>query len=239
MERGNTNASTIIFAVILCLVSSTALTLVSKGLEPQKNLNVELDRKSNVLKAFGVNTKNFDKQDVSGMYRELINEYVVERNGSIVEGKKPADLDPEKDSTFLPVYEAVGEDSVKGYAIPIVGYGLWSWMYGYFALEKDLKTVKGITFYKHGETPGLGGEIEAQWFQENFEGKKIYGPDGKLRPITVVKGKVEDVVKNESEQKYYVDGISGATMTSNGVTRTIEEALEKYAPHFEKLKGRV
>ena len=111
--------------------------------------------------------------------------------------------------------------------IPISGKGLWSTLYGYFALEMDMKTVKGITFYKHGETPGLGAEVEKKWFQNNFIGKKIFDENSNLVSITVYKGSSGDDIHG-------VDGISGATVTSNGVTNFLKSILNNYKPYLER-----
>ena len=81
---------------------------------------------------------------------------------------------------------------ITGYAIPIEGKGLWGTMYGYFAIEPDAVTVKGITFYRHKETPGLGGEVDKEWFKNNFIGKRLVDNDGKLVSIEVIKGFVSD-----------------------------------------------
>ncbi len=120
------------------------------------------------------------------------------------------------------------------YCIPIQGLGLWGTIYGYLALEPDLDTVKGITFYKDQETPGLGGEINKQWWQSQWPGKTIFDKDHHLVSVTVKKGKVDPAI--EREKDHYVDGLSGATITSNGVTKLVEDCLEKYLPYFEKLK---
>ena len=100
-------------------------------------------------------------------------------------------------------------------------------MFGFIAIGEDGNTVKGITFYKHGETPGLGGEVEKEWFQENFVGKKIYNLDKKLVSVKVVKGKASDVLIG-NDLEHGVDGISGATVTSNGVTKFLRSYLKKH-----------
>lgn len=233
MERGNTY--TIFFAFIICLMSSSALTLVSKGLEEKKNFNVEIDMKKNVLKAFGMDTKGKKPNEIMDYYSKNIEEYVTDKSGNVVEGKKPSDIDPGKDKDLMPVFKG-SSSAVTGYAIPITGPGLWGTMYGYLALENDVNTVKGISFYKHQETPGLGGEIEADWFTANFVGKKILDDNGKLRSIKVVKGAVKNVIPDPLEQRHFVDGISGATMTSDGVTFTIKSCLDIFEPHFNKIR---
>jgi Na+-transporting NADH:ubiquinone oxidoreductase subunit C len=117
--------------------------------------------------------------------------------------------------------------------IPISGKGLWSTLYGYFAIEPDCETAKGITFYKHGETPGLGGEVEKKWFQDNFKGKKFIDDNNSLVGIQVVKGSVDETSKEAYRQ---VDGISGATITSKGLEVFLKEDLAKYQAYFNLNK---
>ena len=93
-----------------------------------------------------------------------------------------------------------------------------------------------MTFYEHKETPGLGAEIEQAWFQNNFIGKKIYDGSGRLRTIQVVKGLVEDRIATE-DQQYYVDGISGATITGRGVSNLLETKVALYEPFFRRVRA--
>jgi len=124
---------------------------------------------------------------------------------------------------------------IGGYAIPISGKGLWSTLYGYFAIEADGSTVKGITFYKHKETPGLGGEVDKHWFQNNFIGKKFVDPENNLVGIKVLKGKVDP---NNKTAYHQVDGISGATITSKGLENFLLNDLKKYDLFFQKIRDR-
>ena len=134
---------------------------------------------------------------------------------------------------FFPIYIHKTNDNINGYVIPISGKGLWSTLYGYFAIEPDCETAKGITFYKHGETPGLGGEVEKKWFQDNFKGKKFIDGNNTLVGIQVVKGSVD---KSSKEAYRQVDGISGATITGDGVSDMIKERIQHYVPFFNSLK---
>lgn len=130
-----------------------------------------------------------------------------------------------------------------GYVIPINGYGLWDAIYGYLAIEPDADTVIGITWYDQKETPGLGANIaEASW-QKLFDGKKIFqeGPDGKTDfktaplGITVVKGKVSEVLGSNPKAKSAVDGMTGATLTGNGVNDAFKAVLAAYKPFLIKV----
>jgi len=223
--------------LIICVVCSFSLAAVSEGLRPRKELNEALDVKKNILKAVALRDplpSDASADKVLDVYKNKIEEVVVDAQGQVVEGKTPADI--EEGEKFYPLYIYKENETTVAYAFPIVGKGLWSTLYGYFAMEPDAITVRGITFYKHGETPGLGAEIEADWFQGNFEGKKIWDTEeNELQPIEVVKGKVEGTVPEE-EQPFYVDGISGATMTSKGVTEMIDRELKKYEPFFKKIR---
>jgi len=225
------------FALAVCLICSLALSIVSEGLRPKKELNVALDIKKNILKAVDLITPLPAKAKpdaVLDVYGQKIEEKVIDAQGNVVEGKTPEDI--QEGEALYPLYVYKENGKIVAYCFPIVGKGLWSTLYGYFALEPDAVTVRGITFYKHGETPGLGAEIEQDWFQNNYKGKKIWDvQNNQLMPVRVVKGKVADVVSQEKAQ-FYVDGISGATMTSKGVTAMVEKWVKIYEPFFKKVR---
>ena len=109
-----------------------------------------------------------------------------------------------------------GSDDITAVILPIQGYGLWSTMYGYIALEADTKTIAGLTFYEHGETPGLGGEIENPRWQARWKARKAFDDTGTLR-IRVLKGAAGPAATDP----YHVDGLSGATITSRGVSSAL------------------
>jgi Na+-transporting NADH:ubiquinone oxidoreductase subunit C len=196
---------------------------------------MEIERQKNVLKAFGFDCTGKRQSEISSLYNANILESVSDIDGRIINGKKPSDIHKSELGSLLPLYSYVSNNELKGYSIPISGRALWSKCYGYFALGKDLNTVLGITFYQHGETPGLGGEIESSWFQENFRGKKILDSSGKLRSITIVKGQVSSL-PDKSDHIHSVDGISGATMTCDGVNLFLRSDLERYESLFTNLR---
>ena len=135
----------------------------------------------------------------------------------------------------LPVYLCVVDGKVDSYIMPIETKGLWGTIRGYLAIENDGVTIKGFTVYQHVETPGLGGEIEKDWFQQNFVGKKIIDRDGEFVSVGIVKGKVSDQIA-ESDQGNYIDGISGATLTSKMLSTGIKDILTKYEPVSIKFR---
>jgi Na+-transporting NADH:ubiquinone oxidoreductase subunit C len=127
-----------------------------------------------------------------------------------------------------------GDDGKTTFVLPISGKGLWSTIYGYLALDEDGNTVRGVTFYKHGETPGLGGEVENPAWCAQWQGKTILGDGGKLVGIEVKKGKVDPA--KPAEKAHKVDGLSGATITSNGVTKFVKADLEAFGAYLASVR---
>lgn len=125
---------------------------------------------------------------------------------------------------------------IENLILPMRGYGLWSTMYGFLALESDINTVAGIGFYEHGETPGLGGEIDNPRWQGNWPGKKLYDEQDRRNPaLTVVKGEVDE---GRDDAVHRVDGLSGATLTARGVDRMIRFWMsdQGYAEFLKNLR---
>jgi Na+-transporting NADH:ubiquinone oxidoreductase subunit C len=232
MARPKGDGYVVVFATVVCVVCSLMLSTAASALKKPQELNREIDRKTNVLKAFGVSIRDEHGRRLTGdrvneMFREHITEITVDgASGQVVEPPATA-----QQPLLLYVWTENGE--ATKYAFPISGKGLWSTLYGYLALEHDLATIAGITFYKHGETPGLGGEVETDWFQNNFKGKKVFA-DGHRITFEVVKGKVAD--KYPAGNDHAVDGISGATLTGNGINRFLNADLDKYEPYFSLLR---
>jgi Na+-transporting NADH:ubiquinone oxidoreductase subunit C len=137
------------------------------------------------------------------------------------------------------VYHVLKDGKTDMLILPIEGYGLWSVLYGYLALDDDANTIKGITFYQHAETPGLGGEVDnPKWKAGCGPGRKIYDDTGKVA-LSVIKGQAGPA----QSAPHRVDGLSGATITSNGVTNTIQfwfgpSGFGPYLKHFQKSQGR-
>ena len=226
-----------IFILTITIVSSFLLSLASEGFKEMKRKNVEIDKKKNILSAIGVAIDNFSVDDIDEYFQSNIDSLIINTDGLVVDNISIEDLkEVENKSTgevryfyenneFLPLYIETKENVI---IMPISGKGLWSSLFGYFALDADnYSTVKGITFYAHAETPGLGAEISKKWFQDNFVNKEIY-ENNNLKSISVAKGKADE------NSKYEVDGISGATITSNGVTTLLSRDLRRYEPYFYK-----
>lgn len=131
------------------------------------------------------------------------------------------------------VYKVMDKDKVSKLILPVEGYGLWGTLYGFLALEPDTRTISGLTFYKHQETPGLGGEVDNPSWKALWKGRKAF--DDKWTPtIQVIKGPAGPA----KEAPYSVDGLSGATLTSRGVTNLLRFWLgdEGYGPYLANVR---
>ena len=205
---------TITFSLSICLICSILLSGLASGLKSIQTANQEFDVKRNIVKAFGIDISKLSRIEIEDTYNSHISEEVVST--------------PSGD---VPIYQwtETPDSMPTKCAFPISGKGLWSMMYGYLSIDSDLETVAGISFYKHGETPGLGAEIVKSWFSSQFSGKKLYA-DGKPTDFRVLKpGSVLD--------QSSVDGISGSTITSKGVEALIKRDAATYADYFNNIKG--
>eukprot|EP00904_Undaria_pinnatifida_P001952 jgi/Undpi1/11758/HiC_scaffold_37.g14053.m1 len=244
MDKGS-NGYIIFFAVAICVSCSAALALTFEVLSGGIEANKQLDIQKNILKAAGVLDSLGDK-DPGEVYTERVRELVIDReSGDVIEGEKPELKDltkigksklsapegPEK----LALFEVTLDDGGKVYCLPTSQYGLWSWCHGFLAVDSTGQEVRGITYYEQQETPGLGGEVENPKWQAQWIGKKLLSPDGEFVSVTVKKGKVDENV--ELEKATYVDGLAGATITSDGVTRDLKVDVQWYQNYFAKKRG--
>lgn len=232
----------IVFATVVCVICSLLLSVTAQSLKDRQDQEVEFDRKKNVLKAFGVNLVGPDgtpisKAEVDNYFTVNISEIFIDKEtGTVVENpdlnivRKEQKERTHVTRSLLPLYVWSENGEALKYAFPTSGMGLWSIVNGYLALGKDLSTVIGITFYKHGETPGLGGEVSTEWFQSQFADKKIFD-NGKLIRLEVVKGGAPE------GSNHQVDGISGATMTGNGLNIFINRDISFYDKYFSRIRG--
>ncbi len=192
------------------MTCSLLLSGTAAGLKTRIQANKAFDIKRNIVKAFGI--------DIGGMQRpEIETSYEKHVEKASADG--------------LPIYTWTedGADAPSKYAFPISGKGLWSTLYGYLALNADLETLAGISFYDHKETPGLGAEIEKDWFLSQFAGKRLYA-DGTTTDFIVAK-------PGYAQGDSAVDGISGATLTGKGVEALIRKDAAQYANYFNSIKG--
>lgn len=250
---------TIGFAAVVCLVCAIPIAGAAVFLRPTQMENQRVDRLSKVLAVAGLMTTDdqLTRTEILDRFASNITPRVVELStGAVVDSvdantfdQRAAMADPARSMVAPPnaakvlrlprlalVYElrdAGGGDDVKSLILPIQGYGLWSTMYGYIALEADTRTISGITFYEHGETPGLGGEIENPRWQAQWKGRRAFDDTGQLR-IRVVKG----ATGSPDADPYRIEGLSGATITSRGVSNTVLFWLgpDGFGPFLEQFR---
>lgn len=244
----NTNSNTYVmgFAVGLCVAVSSVLALLATVLKPTQEAVAEFDRQKNVMMAAGLIESGDPRlrPELEELYQKQIKKIIIDtRDGSVVAGETSAEVDAlnataaEADAkhanAFRMIETALTPDGkLDAIILPVSGKGLWSTLYGYLALDADKNHVKGIQFYKHGETPGLGGEIENPEWTAAWKGKQILDDNGKLVSITVKKGKVDQNI--DREKKHYVDGLAGATITSNGVTKFVLRDLRAFSTYLQR-----
>mgnify|MGYP001308777480 CR=1 FL=1 len=231
----HSNNYTLGFVFIVTLILGTMLSFTKDSVKVLQEQNLKADVQKTILRSL-----NFDEsllltnESIEQTFKNSIDAKCVNIEGEIVECNIE-EVDIEKNVETLPIYIRMDNDKVQGVALPIAGKGLWSTIFGYIALNPDTDSVLGIQFYKHGETPGLGGEVEKKWFTDNFINKKIRDKNGKIISIAVIKGGVDYSESNKSSI-HQVDGISGATVTADGVTDFLLEDLLRYEKKLDEIK---
>ena len=243
------NNYTLFFVFIVTVVLGTMLSFTKDNVKDLQDQNLKADVQKTILRSL-----NFDEsllltnESIEQTFKSSIDAKCVNVEGEIVECNIE-EVDIEKNEDTLPIYIRMDNDEVQGIALPIAGKGLWSTIYGYIALNPDTDSVLGIQFYKHGETPGLGGEDEKKWFTDNFVNHPLNQPDGEIQyvpkrirdksgkiiSIKVVKGGV-DYSESNTSSIHQVDGISGATVTADGVTDFLLEDLLRYEKTLDKIR---
>ena len=228
----HSNKYTLGFMTIVTVILGSFLSVAASSLKEMQELNVENDSKKNILSCLGYkeDTENpWSPEEIQNIFNQNITALVLDSDGNKTQ-IDPKTIDAETDENNFPIYISEVDNQIKGYAIPISGKGLWSTLYGFFAIDPDGVTAKGITFYAHKETPGLGGEVDKAWFQNNFVGKRFINDQGKLVGIKVIKGKADP------DSDYEVDGISGATITSKGLESFLVDDLKKYESFLKNVR---
>jgi len=240
-------------ALVLCIVCAVVVSSAAVILRPTQQENKLLDLKTNILASAGLLKADIDVEtqfeQITARVVELnTGQFAVDVDPATFDQRKAAkdpalskaltpDNDPAKikrRENYATVYMVQGESGLEKIILPIKGYGLWSTLYGFLALESDLETVAGIGFYEHTETPGLGGEIDNPRWKASWVGKQAY--DDKETLLTVIKGKVDT---SRPEGAYQIDGLAGATLTTRGVHNLVQYWLgeEGFAPLISQLKS--
>ncbi|EAR08426.1 Na(+)-translocating NADH-quinone reductase subunit C [Reinekea blandensis] len=242
---------TVAFAV--CLVCAIIVSTAAVVLRPIQVKNKEQDFKRNILAAAGLMEEGKTVEELfEQVETRLINietgefsdEYDVESFDPVKAASDPTITQTlgtsddiasiKRRETYTEVYLVRGgEGDLQTLILPIRGYGLWSTLWGFIALEEDLNTVVGLGFYSHAETPGLGGEVDNPKWKSQWPGKKVYDESGDVE-ITVTKGGQAD-----PQDPYEIDGLSGATLTTNGVDNLVKFWMGDmgFRPFIQNLKA--
>ena len=248
---------TLLFAAAVCGVCSIFVSGAAVSLKEKQVANALLDKQKKVLGVTGLLKagETPSAQQVQDIFAKNIRPKIINlKTGDYVDGdvntfdqlkaskdpnqSKAAPANPAKVARIpdnAMVYQVVDGEQVKMVVLPVEGKGLWSTLYGFLALDKDVNTIKGLTFYQHGETPGLGGEVDNPKWKALWPGRKAFGEDGKPK-IEVVKGQAGPV----AEDPYRVDGLSGATITARGVGYLVQFWIgdNGFGPYLKQFKER-
>jgi Na+-transporting NADH:ubiquinone oxidoreductase subunit C len=256
MERSNSYI--VLFAAAVCLVCSVFVAFSAVALKERQDVNAVLDRQTKVLIVAGLVE---EKAKISAAeVQSLFDEWVVPRVVDLETGayddsidaatydqqralKDPAMSRPAPENRAglrkVPlralVYQVMDDEGqVEKIILPVEGKGLWSTLYGFLALAPDTTSITGITFYQHGETPGLGGEVDNPSWKALWPGRRAFDEEWKPA-IQVIKGSAGP----PTEDPYRVDGLSGATLTARGVNELVRYWLgeEGFGPYLERFRS--
>ena len=203
----NSNIYTFVYMTVVVIIVAVLLAVVSQALAPKQQANILLDKQKQILGALKVDYTNADPAEV---YYTLVQD-------TLNYGE-------------MEVYVANLNGAVK-YILPLSGKGLWGGIGGYLALDEDKNTIYGVNFNHESETPGLGAKIVEPEFRNQFEGKHIRNAEGAVVSVAVLKA------GKHAEGQEQVDAISGATITSSGVSTMLEVNLGEYAEFLNQESG--
>ena len=249
----DTVGKTFTVAAVLCVVCAIVVSAAAVSLRPMQKANKLLDLKTNILASAGlleegvsvetqfekVSTRIVDLE--TGKFSDAVDVKTYDQRKAAKDPALSVALSAEEDvikvkrkAKYATVYIVENASGIEKVILPIKGYGLWSTLYGFLALESDMKTIAGIGFYEHAETPGLGGEVDNPSWKAGWTGKQAYA-DGKVA-VHILKGKVDPSRPGAEAQ---VDGLAGATLTTRGVDNLVRYWLGKqgFQPFINNLKA--
>lgn len=229
------NVYTVVYASVMVIVVAAVLAFTALILKPVQNKNIEVDKKSQILRSVNVVSTSADAEV---LYAEYIKKaFIINASGEIVndnatdafnvdvatESKKP------EAERQLPVFVCQLKDGAEKYILPMYGAGLWGPIWGYVSLDANGNTIYGATFSHQGETPGLGAEIDKGVFSDQYQGKSMF-IDGVFKSVAV-----EKTGQKPLDGAEYVDAISGGTITSKGVQKMMFDCVTPYQNFLKKL----
>ncbi|TDD94731.1 NADH:ubiquinone reductase (Na(+)-transporting) subunit C [Flavobacterium cellulosilyticum] len=231
----DSNKATFLFSTVLVVIIAVLLSITAISLAPYQAKNIRIEKMKNILTSVDIHAETAETEQ---LYTQYITQQIVLNNkGEEVKGGVAAfDIDLKKeldkaktgktDEQLFPLF-ICNKEGKKYYIIPVRGKGLWGPIWGYLSLEPDKNTIYGASFGHKSETPGLGAEIETEKFQHQFIGKTIFDESGNFVSVTVIKGGASP------NDTHGVDAISGATITSKGVSEMFKRTLSNYIPYFK------
>lgn len=221
--KTNSNTYTILYSAVMVVIVAFLLAFVSRTLKPMQDVNVALDVKKQIL--YSLNIRNLTDAEAEAKFSEVVNGKQIS-HGEFEPELIPADPMDGKDGMYV-----CEIDGNKKYVIPLKGMGLWGGISGFISIDDDLNTVYGAYFNHESETAGLGAEIkDSQAWQEKFQGKKLFADDS-----DGTDGVALSVVKKVEDPTTQVDAVTGATLTSNGVSDMLKECIGKYIKRVVKF----
>ena len=232
----NGNVYTFIYAAVMVIIVAAALAFTAIKLQPLQEKNVKVEKMQNILQSVGIEST---VENADTLYNKFIlKQIVVNLKGEEIDGDAfTTNLKTQyKAKEKFPVYFAKLDDGTEKTIIPLTGKGLWGPVWGYIALESDFNTIFGAVFDHKAETPGLGADINKDWFEHPFRGKTIFEGD-ELISITLHKGG-KGSAELIGDTEHGCDAISGGTITSKAVERMLkEEWLFNYEAFLKKNKN--
>ncbi|MDR1423591.1 MAG: Na(+)-translocating NADH-quinone reductase subunit C [Azoarcus sp.] len=253
-------ARTLVVALVVSLVAAIFVAGSAIYLKTPQEQNRLLDKQRSILAIAGLGGADLSGDQVRDVFQRRIKAQVIDLPAGEVDTSLDPDTfdplkaaqDPKTSDTlagdqdiasikrreqYTTVYRLEKDDGsgqLEALILPVRGYGLWSTLYGFLALKPDLNTVIGLGFYQHGETPGLGGEVDNPRWKALWPGKTLFDADGKP-VIAIVKGGVQ---QGSPEAAHEVDGLAGATLTSNGINHLLTFWLgeQGFGPYLDKLR---
>lgn len=247
------------FAAVICVICAVFVSTAAVSLKDRQDFNANAFRQENVLAAAGLLApdEEIDAAEIQRRFETIETLAIDTASGARA---------PEIDVTTFDIQAATADPSMSRQApsnrggvqripehtlvyevrdesgalnmviLPIWGKGLWSTLYGFLALDADLTTIRGITFYQHAETPGLGGEVDNPRWKSRWQGRQAFDSAGDVA-IEVIKGQAGP----PSEDPHEVDGLTGATITSRGVSNFVQFWLSEdgYGPYLDRLRGEI
>lgn len=227
------NTYTVVYIIIMVVVVGAALAFTAMSLKPQQQANSDSDKMKQILAS--VNIIPSDNDIKADFDKYIIDKYIINSNGEKIEGDAFAVNTVQESKNDinrqLPVYVCRLSDKEIKYILPVYGAGLWGPLWGYVSVNSDGKTIYGAYFAHQGETPGLGAEIETPAFSDQFKDKRLF-INNQFKPIAVVKSGQKPLNGED-----YVDGISGGTITSKGVSDMLANCLSPYKTFLENLNN--